>query len=248
MLSGDTCSEFVLDMGIMESISLPKKTEKKIVKYNKDYDSSTEKYKTYRRLNIDPISLSAMEKDYPFFEVYRMWDPYTGEFSEKNDPFGSLKFDPISLTIYFWMNRYRHLLKDSDGVHEMATEDGLGATEQFKSPRGVYPEKYLWRLPVIDCYIEENKDPLEKSFIGSIPKVGPKLTKDDIVKIYELVKKCVKVYPKRLKRIPDLLKMYDTYHEAINPNPDISKIKGASSNLEAKNMANVIAAHKLVEM
>jgi len=238
--------DFIIDTSIMDNIILPKKTASKIIKYENNYNNSTKNYCTYRKLNIDPLSLEVMDVKYPVFKIYKMWDPYTGEFKD-NDPFGPLCFDPINLTIYFWTNRYNHLLKDSNGIDDISTDDGLGAGVDFKiSSKGQYPERYLWRIPIVDCYIEKTNSAKEEAFLSSIPKIGPKLQRNDIVELYNLVKKCVNIQPHRLSRIPDLPAMYDIYHIAIDPQPDISKIDNSISIIEARNMVNIQAAYKLV--
>ena len=240
-----TINNFIIDMSVMDNLQLPIKKIKQEPQYKINYNDNTKKYCTYRKLNIDPITLIALDENYPVFKVEKMWDPYTGQFTE-NDPFGHLSFDPISLTIYFWMNRYTHLLKDSTSTDNISTDDGLGAGEDFIiNSKGKYPERYLWRLPIVDCYIEKTDNIKEESFLNSVPKLGPKLERHDIEILYELVKQCVKLHPNRLERIPDLVSMYDTYHIAINPEPDISNINEGNSIIESRNIANVRAAYKL---
>ena len=237
---------FIIDTSVMDTITLPTKSANKEIKYAINYDENTKKYCIYRKLNIDPLSLEVMDSSYPVFKIYKIWDAYNGEFKE-NDPFGPLCFDPINLAIYFWTNRYVHLLKDSDDVNNISTDDGLGAGVNFiVNGKGQYPERYLWRIPVVDCYIEKTNSVKENAFLSSIPKMGPILLRKDIIELDCLVKKCAKLYPNRLSRIPDLLGIFDIYHIAIDPEPDISGIHNYESIMEARNMVNIDAAYQLV--
>jgi hypothetical protein len=219
-----------------------------ITTYEKDYDNTTmEKYKKMRTMKICPI-LDEPIDDNLAFKVENMWDPIIGEFLDKKDPFGALYFSPIELTKYFYLNRLNYLWTEevdegeNGGYYEGIPGDGIGAGENFHiHGRGEHPEFFLWRLPINDCY-------LEKGLSKSIPIKGAKLSRNDIVNIYN---KCLK-YPKEVWKktfsiIPNLVNIYDYYMEAINQNPDITGVDYTTGE-DPKFKANLRAVFKLRSM
>ena len=164
--------------------------KKKEIKYDIEYDNTTTNiYKSYRELKIDPISGENII-DSESFKVPYMWDSITGEKLDKKDPFGSLYFNPIFLLKYFYKKRLNYLWNDeldegnNGGFFEGYYDIGIGSGENFDVvSRGSFPEYYLWRLPIIDCY-------LQKDHKKSIPTKGPKLNKIEIEEIYKL---CLKI-------------------------------------------------------
>ena len=84
------------------------------------------------------------------------------------------------------------------------------------------PEKYLYRLPIIDCYLKKNHN-------YSIITMGPILTNNEIEIIDNLTLEIRKNKP-ALK----LLKEY--YDQAINNSPNISELKKNNSSFSDKEL------------
>ena len=135
-------------------------------------------YENYRRNKIDPILLVDLpmndmeEKD--LFKFEYKWDPYTGLRSKQKDPNGALYFDPNVLINYFYANRLNNLWIDEyfDGNDYIQGHygDALGKFPNFEiKGRGPHPEWYLFRLPIIDCYLEDEHS-LQMVTMGPILK------------------------------------------------------------------------------
>lgn len=147
------------------------------------YDDRTMKYyKTMRQCHIDPI-LNIEVNDKIAFKFDYQWDAYTGERTIK-DPFGPLYFNPISLVYNYYIHRLDGLWKNEckvngeyfEGYYDMLV--GVGESMNIIG-RGYYPELYLFRLPILDCYLttDHNK---------SIITFGPKLNDTEINIIEQL--------------------------------------------------------------
>jgi len=97
------------------------------------------------------------------------------------DPIGPLCFNAFNLYNYYYLNRFKGLWNPPEGQFEGYYGDlvGAGPDLEIKS-RGSNPEKYLFRLPIIDCYL-----PPEHNF--SIITMGPKLSNEDIEKIDKIL-------------------------------------------------------------
>lgn len=223
----------------------PKEEEKG---YKKDYDTTTTvKYVAMRLQKIDPIIDEVINESYAL-QIEKIWDPISGEFTKEDDPFGPLYFDPIELVKYFYINRLNHLWKDEEdegpngGYYEAVPGEGIGAGEDFfLRGRGNHPEYFIWRLPINELY-------LEKDMPKSVPVKGPKLSRDQIVNIYNLCKKSPKSHwSQTFSEIPNIVEIYDLYMEAINKNPDISGIDYCDGD-DPKFMANMRAVQKLRDM
>lgn len=215
--------------------------------YTVDYNDDTiNKYKPMRVFGTDPISRERLDKSIPVYRVDKMWDPLTGLFTNEKDPHGPLVFDPVELTKYFYLNRFTHLWKEEedtgDDLLQECPLEGLGAGEDFLiKGRGYYPEYFIWRIPIRDCYVPKDTP-------NYIVLKGPKLNRKDIKNIHNLLKKCPKSHINKVFReIPDLVKMYDLYMQAINPKPDLSVLDNIDDP-DANNMANILAARQLVDM
>ncbi len=226
--------------------------EPTVLNYKKDYDKdyeerTTEYYKTLRLRKMDPFINIDLEDDDAFKFEY-MWDPYTGERKEK-DPFGSLYFDPDSLIHYFYINRLKNLWtepSDENGGYYQGYYDMLvGSGENINIiGRGECPEKYLFRLPIIDCY-------LEKDYNKSIITMGPKLTIEEVKLIDNLASKNPDNYRKMFKKPrPSLYKMKKYYDIAISSNPNIKCIVNANEDKkkEIKYKINCNAVDELRKM
>ena len=207
------------------------KKKKKTTKYNEEYTFDTvEFYKSIRKLKLDAIMNT--ETDETRFLYYNMWEPLTGEILDK-DPYGPLCFDPVYLIYHYYNQRLNNLwVKESDeqgGYYSGYYDSGVGAGEDcLIMSRGYHPEKYLFRLPIVDCYLTENHN---YQFIT----MGPKLTFEQIAEINRKVdkQKFIKLFQKVIKfdkyyidMIPDLTLMKTCYDLAIKENiKDISDIK-----------------------
>ena len=207
----------LIDFEKLNILPLKKKSNKY---YDKEYDDVTINiYRKMRESCTDPISGDICNEKDSFIVDY-MWDSITGEKINKKDPHGPLYFNSISLLKYFYIKRLDHLWCDENdegengGYYQGYYGTGVGAGENFHIiSRGSYPEYYLWRLPIIDCYL--NKDHKK-----SIPTKGPKLSKDDIITLYTI---CSKINKKKwsdeFKSLPNIVLIYDLYQIAISQNP-----------------------------
>jgi hypothetical protein len=154
----------------------PKKDNNKA--YHISYEDRTSKYYTTLRIRkMDPFINIELED--VFFKFDHMWDPYTGE-RTMIDPFGPLCFDPDTLIHYFHINRLKNLWvpssRDINNNYYEAYYDMLVGSNMNIIGRGECPEKYLFRLPIIDCY-------LEKDYNKSVITMGPILTNNEIKQI-----------------------------------------------------------------
>ena len=149
------------------------------------YDNRTMGYyKTARQCRIDPI-LNMEVDDNTSFKFKYQWDPYTGE-RIGIDPFGPLYFHPMSLLYHFYLHRLDGLWKNEvdtiDGVFEGYYDMLVGTGKELEVVgRAKYTELYLFRLPVLDCYLTPDHN---KSFIT----MGPILNDQEIDEIETLCK------------------------------------------------------------
>ena len=182
-----------------------------------------------REMRLDPITQNKVNEKY-CFEFKYMWNPVTGERTEE-DKYGSLCFDIHTLTYNFYMNRLRMLWKEGETINNIKYEgyygDGIGAGEELNIVgRGNHTNQYLFRLPIIDCYLEDD-------FNLSIITMGPKLTRDEIKDISGRINK-------KICNI-NLLELYDDYHEIIKKEGEyinkcklVDKIKKMKCNYKLK--------------
>ena len=193
-------------------------------KYDCEYDDKTNKfYKNLRETKMNAL----MYDTYNFnaesaFKFSYIWDPYTGIRKEK-DPYGPLYFHPDDLIYFFYIHRLDLLWNEpsdeTGGYYTGYYGDGVGSGENIYIPgREHHPEKYLFRLPIDDCYLPPDAD-------LSIITMGPKLTNEEIIDIDRLAntyhsdnyRKCFGI-----KR-PSLLHIKKLYDTAISETPDVSK-------------------------
>lgn len=195
------------------------KSEEEIVKPNLPiYDHTTrEKYRVFRKRKMDPISYMDLDDNYAFKFKYK-WDPYTGERTGE-DPDGPLYFDPDILIHTFYIKRLSKLWNSpvdeiNTGYYEGYYDDGVGCGEEFNIPsRGTHPEWYLFRLPVIDCYLTEDHN-------SQYITLGPKLTDDEIIEIERLANLRKNNYKSIFgKDRPSLTKMKKLYDISISKTP-----------------------------
>lgn len=225
------------------SLHTTEKKTKEIPKIEYDFET-TEKYKAFRRRKMDPINYMEIDPENAFtFE--EKWDPYTGQRGDK-DSDGALFFDPDILIKYFHTKRYYKLFvppsSEGSGLYEGYYDDGVGAGEDFYiSGRGHHPEWYIFRLPIIDCYLTKDHN---KQFIT----FGPRLTDEEIKQIDMLASK----RPDNYKKLfgydrPSLFEMKKLYDVAICSDP-ISNYNNLTQNKEIPMKINRLAVDKLVKM
>lgn len=176
------------------------------IKYN---EKTMVYYTTLRKMGQDPIIMDNVDDDRAF-KFSEIWDPYTGE-RNQIDPNGPLSFNPIYLTYFFYKNRSKHLwIPGSDevtGIYSGYYGNSVGAGENCViRSRGTFPDRYLFRLPIQDCYVTDDHN---MQYIT----MGPKLTNAEIQKIDDLVAKYSKneitrVMGKEIK-LMDIKKLYD---------------------------------------
>ena len=191
-------------------------------------DLVIDNYITNRRNKIDPILLIELPllenmNDSDTFKFKYKWNPYTGKRSVI-DINGPLYFDPDTLIHYFYINRLTGLWKpghfENENGEDFWIEDmygdcvGNGPDFNNNSRGGKQPEKYLFRLPIIDCYLR--KDHFDQSIT-----MGPILNDDEIKELYSLSKKYKNNYKLRFKKErPNLLLMKKWYEIAISKTPE----------------------------
>lgn len=203
-----------------------------------------EYYRAIRKTKLDPITYVEVDED-TAFKINYMWDPYTGE-KLKPDPYGPLYMDPINLVYYLYSIRLKKLWMDhideQDGYFQGTYDDAAGIGEEFiVKGRGNFPEWYVFRIPIADCYL--NKDHMRQ-----VVTFGPKLSYEEICDIDK--KACLirnEYYRRFGKKKPCLITMYKLYHQAIDNNPPIENMDSMTNDeiLTAKNKYNMAAIDKL---
>jgi hypothetical protein len=192
---------------------------KKIIEYD---NYTTEKYRVMRKRKMDPITYTELEDKFAF-KFYWKWDPYTGERLEQDED-GPLCFDPDILIKYFHTKRLDKLwvkpADEHDGLFSGYYDDGVGAGEDFHLiGRGFHPEWYLFRLPIVDCY-------LSKDHNKQIITFGPKLTDSEIKEIDRLATLRPDNYKNfYMKRRPSLMEIKRLYDIAISKTPSVENIE-----------------------
>jgi hypothetical protein len=178
----------------------------------------TDTYQEYRSQNIDPILMIELPiegyTNNKFFKFKYKWNPYTGEREEK-DKNGCLSFDPDTLIHFYYTNRLNHLWESSTDMNFSGHfGDAMGNGPDFEiKGRGKHPDWYLFRLPIVDCYVNEGH-------CQQAVTMGPILTDKEIREIDRLSKKYKNNYKNKFKtKRPSLVKMKKLYDIAINKNP-----------------------------
>lgn len=210
-----------IDFSILNREESIDKNQKKYINIDNNetkYDNTTnETYRIKRLFKIDPFTDQEIPSNL-IFEFKCKWNPYTG-IRDKPDPIGPLCFDAINLYDYFYSNRYKGLWNPPVEQFQGYYGDLLGAGKGIKiKSRGSNPERYLFRLPIIDCYL-----PINHNF--SIVTMGPELTDNEISNIDNIVQKS---HPKRSQPNFTSLTMIKFYYDnALNssPDPDSDEIK-----------------------
>jgi hypothetical protein len=198
-------------------------------------DTTTEKYRIMRLYKVDPIINEEIQKNL-IFEFKYKWNPITGIRTEI-DEYGSLCFNALNLYQYFYSNRYNGLWYPPKDNYQGYYGDLLGCGNDIFINGRPCPEKYLYRLPIIDCY-------LKKTHNHSIITMGPILTDDEINQIDNIINN-------QKKNKPSLKVLKEYYDQALNNSPDITELKKLNPNLtdrELKDKYNRMYVDKLINM
>jgi len=221
-----------MNFDLVNFIDNNEKSNKNIDEYD---TTTTEIYRIMRLYKVDPIMNEEIPKDLIFDFKYK-WNPITGE-RETIDEYGALCFNALNLYEYYYKNRYNELWIPPSEQYNGYYGDLLGCGTEMKINGKYCPEKYLYRLPIIDCY-------LKKSHNYSIITFGPKLTDEEIIQIDNLISKYINGKP----NLQTLKKYYDN---AINKSPDIVKLQKlypSLSDMELKEKYNRKYVDKLIKM
>jgi hypothetical protein len=206
----------LLDVDFNESLSETNQNNnqnnnKTLVKETEKYDkTTTETYRIKRLFKIDPLTDQEIP-NHLIFEYPHRWDPYTGKRLD-SDPIGPLCFNALTLYDYYFSNRFKGLWNPAEDNFQGYYGDlvGSGETIEIKS-RGFNPEKYLYRLPIIDCYLSPDHN---LAFIT----MGPQLSESDIVNIDFIVTK----YHKNKGYLTPLKTLKDLYDNGICNDVDLN--------------------------
>lgn len=185
------------------------------------FTSSTFDMIEFRRKKIDPVLNNGQVSEELSWSFPNMWNPHTGDIIDKEDPFGPITFNVVSIANYIWLNRLKKLWVP-EGYHPHTGEylsahyeEGIGMGEKFNIiSRGEHPEWYIFRLPVNDIYVLEH--------MKMVPSMGPKLTKEDIIKINTILHTNAgkNAYITEYNTLPpNLIEIWEHYHIAISKNP-----------------------------
>ena len=175
-----------------------------------NYDITTrETYRMKRILKIDPLTDKKLDdKKDKIFYFYDKWDPLTGE-RISTDPIGPLAFNALDLYYYYFKNRYKGLWYAPENNYQGYYGELVGTGKDINiNSRGSNPEKYLFRLPIIDCYLAEGHN-------YSLITFGPLLTDNDINTIDNLINGVVRIPLRELKLC---------YDKSLETNPDVDEI------------------------
>lgn len=183
-----------------------------------EYDKTTmETYRVRRLFKIDPLTDQEVQENMAFKFEYN-WDPYSG-LRNTTDPVGPLYFNAITLYNHYFLNRYKGLWNPPQDQYQGYYGDLIGTGKKIKiTSRGNNPERYLYRLPIIDCYLP----PTHKN---SVITMGPELTEDEVLQIDVIVSQH---HPSRshsnFVSLSTLKYYYDNALE-ISPDPECTEIK-----------------------
>jgi hypothetical protein len=188
--------------------------------YTVNYDKRTyEYYRVLRMRLMDPILNLDLDTN-TCFKFTEMWDPYTGE-RKGNDPNGPLCFHPDVLIKHFYTNRLNNLWVDESDEHggyfQGRYDDAVGAGQDiFVQSRGHCPDKYLFRLPIIDCYLTSDHN-------NNIITMGPTLTDKEIAEIDRLAQLHGDSYKIKFNQNrPSLVQIKKLYDESVSKTPTTS--------------------------
>ena len=176
-----------------------------------EYDNTTnETYRIKRLFKIDPILDNEVPENLAFKFIFS-WDPYTG-IRNGIDVIGPLYFNAITLYDYYFSNRFIGLWIPPSDQFQGYYGDLIGTSKNIEiKSRGSYPEKYLYRLPIIDCYLPTTHN-------LSIVTIGPELNDNEIKMIDDII---FKYHPKKnLNKFTALSELKKFYDKALEKSPD----------------------------
>lgn len=216
---------------------LKKSSENVFNDYDYDSGSDTEfdcdtkdNYKDFREHQVDPFTYEKVNNKTAFVFPWK-WNPYSGERTDELDENGPLYLDADNLIHFFYSNRLNNLWisqsNDDTGYYHGHYGDAVGSAPEFEiKGRGQHLEWYLFRLPIIDCYLDEEHN---EQYIT----MGPRLTEDEIKMIYELAGKRKLNYKKRHNRHrPNIVQMKELYEVAIHKEPYLGFEKELEQHLD----------------
>jgi len=183
-----------------------------------EYDKTTnETYRVKRLFKIDPITDQEVPDNLAFKFIFS-WNPCTGVRGTP-DIIGPLYFNVINLYDYYYLNRYNGLWNQPQEQFQGYYGDYVGTGKNIKiTSRGYNPEKYLFRLPIIDCYLLNNHN-------YSVITMGPELTDDEISQCDKII---IQSHPKKsLSNFASLTLLKYYYDRAldVSPDPNCDEIK-----------------------
>lgn len=191
-----------------------------IIQYDK---TTTETYRMKRLYQIDPL-INQIIPTHLIFEFKHKWDPYTGKILELDD-IGPLCFNALTLYDYYFANRYKGLWNPPQNNFQGYYGELLGSGNNLEiKSRGTNPEKYLYRLPIIDCYL-----PLTHNL--AIITMGPLLSVEQI----DLIDLIVSKYHKNKNNFTPLKKLKEYYDNAICSHSELSLNSNAKSWFKSNN-------------
>jgi hypothetical protein len=206
--------DILLDFSLVEQKGIGEAKIDPKKQYENIYDDTTYVYyKSHRVKKTDPITFDILKSE-SSFRFHDMWDPNTG-YRTINDPFGPLCFHPMNLLQHFYHSRLNGLWIEPNDGYEGYYGDVVGAGEDIILSRGIYPERYLFRLPVPNCYLKKGSN-------MSIITMGPKLTNREICEIDRLINKYWSnhiLYDTIYTKIGSLYKLKCYYDVAISMDP-----------------------------
>ena len=187
-----------------------------------------DRYMENRKKAIDPILGIdlPLKKKKKYYKFEYMWNPYSGT-RETKDPRGYLSFDPDSLIYYFYSRRLKYLWNISNNDYTGHYGDAVGNGPDFYIPgRGKHNDWYLFRLPILDGYISS------KEWNQNVT-MGPILTLNEIKEIYNMGKTYGNMFKQRFNiDRPNLIKIYQLYHIAIDKHPKLNIPDDLNINLD----------------
>ena len=204
-------------------------------------------YNYYRKNKIDPFTLEPITCKYVFTYPYK-WNPYSGKKINEVDKNGPLYFDPANLIQFFYTQRLNNLWIEGDDGYDGYFGDALGNGPDFNiKGRGKHDEWYLFRLPIIDCY-------LDKEHSSQYVTMGPILNIDEL-KLIDKLAAAEQKYKEDSKQNKNILsKLYKLYHCAIDKEPYLGFDKSLEQHLfdddlqYRRTMINRWAVNELIQL
>jgi hypothetical protein len=204
-------------------------------------------YKDFRINEIDPIMHNRVKSKNAFVFPFK-WNPYTGERTDEIDENGPLYFNPDNLIHYFYTNRLNNIwLSSNESNTEYYYGDAIGKGPDFEiKGRGKHYEWYLFRLPIIDCYLNESHN-------DQYITMGPILTNDEIKTIAKLAHlQGQSYYNEHNKKRPNILEFKKLYDIIVDKEPYLGFEKSLEQYLDLDDLQlrryeqNISAVKKLI--